>query len=237
MAITFVTAVDGGNNAGSTNSMSFSVDVGSGTDRGLVVGVQGGTGTEGDDVTGITFNSVAMTLAGKKLHPGSSTDGRWVYLYVLHNPSSGSHNVVVSATSTHYLLAVASVYTGVLQSSTVDASGTNSATLNVQNLTSSVTSVTDNCWMIALRGTYAGGAAHVPTAGTGATRREYDHALGTIGIFDSNGPITPAGSYSMTTTYDIAPQDTSAQVQIAWAPAAGGGGGGTVPKLMLMGCG
>ncbi len=218
--IAFVTAVDGGNNGGSTTSLTFSIDVGSGSDRGLAVGLTGGTGVEGDDISSVTFNGVGMTLVNKVLGPGSGGGaGRWVYLYALHAPSTGSHSVVVTAGSSHYLIATATAYTGVFQSSTLDASATGTTSAATDTVTTAVTSVTDNAWMIAVRNAYASGA--FPTAGTGSTRREYDHALGANGIFDSNGVIHPAGSYSMSTTYGSTTLIGNAQVQAAWAPASG----------------
>src|SRR5581483_9241133 len=43
-----------------------------------------------DKVTGVTYNSVAMTLL-KKLNAGTSTG--WIYVFGLASPASGSHSV------------------------------------------------------------------------------------------------------------------------------------------------
>jgi hypothetical protein len=65
----------------------------------------------------------------------------------------------------------------------------------VTSLATSLTPAADNCWIALME--HARGAT--PTAGAGATLRVADAANTTWGLFDSNGPITPPSSYSMTT--------------------------------------
>ncbi|MGA3295270.1 MAG: hypothetical protein ABSE45_14980 [Candidatus Acidiferrales bacterium] len=187
---------DGGNNGGSTNSLTFSFTTSSGANRELDVCLQGDTLASGhDDITGVTYNSVSMSLVAKMTN---SNQDRYSYHYELQNPSSGTHNVVVSATNNHYLLAGAAEYDGVAQSGQPDTSATNiTANSTVDALTTSVTTSTNNDWTVLCEGAYDAGGE--PTAGTGATLRCDDGTYGTWGLFDSNGAITPAGSYSMTT--------------------------------------
>ncbi len=218
-SIAFVTAVDGGNNGGSTTSLTFAIDVGSGSDRGLVVGIIGDTGVGNDDISSVTFNGDAMSFASKVLAP-SAADGRWTYIYVLSNPDSGSHNVVITAGSSHYLLGLASAYTGVYQSDTMDGSNTNTLGLGVSPniLTTSVTTTADNCWGILIRSGFTGSSVG-PTASSGSTIRTTDAALHYFSMFDSNGPQTPAGALGMSTIVLASTLNGSGQVQITWAPA------------------
>ncbi len=142
-----------------------------------------------DDLTTVTYNSVAMTQVGKK-NTNAGGDNRWVYLYYLVNPSTGANNIVISSTSSTQTTSNAVSYTGAKQTGVPDASATNSTTGST-SLTGTVTSIADNCWTVgAIRG--SGGAL---SASGGTTIR------GTISSFnkicDSNGAITPAGSTSL----------------------------------------
>lgn len=222
MAIAFVASADGGNNGGSTNSLTFSYTCGSGSNRLLIVVITGDYAAH-DDITGVTYNSVAMTLAVKKIASGSTT--RNVYIYYLLNPASGSHSVAISSTANHYLLAGAADYTGVLQSGQPDATATNDSVSNATTLTTSITTVADNAWPILAESGYQNNTA--PTAGSGSTRRTFDATFGTWGIFDSNSAVHPAGAYSMTTGRNVA--DSPIMHAIAsFSPAGAGGGFGAL---------
>jgi len=170
----------------------------------LFVGIGTDTGG-GDTVTGVTYNAIAMTQIDKQLYSGSTG---YVYLYYLLNPATGSNNVVVSISSGVGRCDSVS-YTGVKQSAQPDASGKNTAAA-VTSLTTSVTTVADNCWMISM----AQADSAVPTASTGVTSRASNNVNDRMG--DSNGVITPAGSYSMTYTL---PSGKIATVQASFSPA------------------
>lgn len=190
MAIAFDAATDGGNNGGSTTSITFSHTC-TGSDRLLIVAVIGDPTT--DDVTGVTYNGVAMTQVGKQ---SPAIGYRWAYLYHLEAPASGANNVVISAGSAHYLWGGAASYTGVNASGQPDQTATNSGT--GPTLTTSITTVADNCWMMLMEGSYDADTGH-PAAGTGSTRRKNDASFGAWGLFDNNAAITPAGANSMQT--------------------------------------
>ena len=61
--ITYDNSVDGGNNGGSTTSLTYSYTVGSGPNRLLVVNLIGDTSA--DDISSVTYAGTAMTLLGK----------------------------------------------------------------------------------------------------------------------------------------------------------------------------
>lgn len=154
----------------------------SGSDRALVVGVVGRTA---DEVTGVTYNGVAMTQIGKKAETGS----RYVYLYYLNAPATGAHDIVVSASGSAYLELSAASYTGVLQTGQPEVNAVNSA-VSASSLTTSLTTLADNAWTV-LAALHQSGTL---TAGSGSTQRNTT-LVGAI--LDSNGPVTPAGSKSM----------------------------------------
>jgi hypothetical protein len=192
--IAFVGAADGGNNGGSTSSLTFSYTAGAGSNRLLVVGALGDSSV--DDVTGATYAGSAMTLAAK-LAPGGPVN-RWAYLFWKVGPASGANNVVISASSTHFILAGAADYSGVNPAGQPDATTTQAGSGSITSLTTSITTAANNSWTILLENSFD--ANIPPTAGSGLVRRATDAAFGGWGLFDSNGAITPAGSYSMTTT-------------------------------------
>lgn len=231
MSISFNAAADLGNNGGS-GTLSVSYTSGSGANRMLALAIKGDTGT--DNITGVTYNSVTCSLAAK-LTPAGGMGDRWIYLYYLLNPSSGSNTLSIT-TSGGYILAGAADYTGVKQSGQPDATSTSSVGVAL-TLTGTITTVADQCWTIMAWGGYASNFA--PTAGAGSTRRTYDAAFGTYGLFDSGGPITPAGSYSMTAQY---PGQSSNGINLAmasFAPATSPppGGGLFRPANLVTGAG
>lgn len=195
-SIAFVAAADGSNTTGTSHTFSYTT--GSGSHRLLVVGVAGDLTS--DFVTGATYASTPMTLAQKLAPVGGAN--RWAYLFWLLNPASGANNVVISASSSTFLAGIAADYTGVKQSGQPDATTTQQGVGSINTLTTSITTVADNSWAILLEDSFQ--SSNPPAASTGATRRTFDAAFGVIGLFDSNGPIHPAGSYSMTTLRNAA---------------------------------
>lgn len=144
-------------------------------------------------VTGVTYNGVAMTQAALRT---SANDAH--YSYVLVNPTSGANTVAVSftqnaGTTTAYCYALS--YTGARQNSQPDAStqGNNGGTSNT--LTTTITTVTNNCWVIGFSPNYAQSAT---SSSSGITNRNSSNNWILAG--DSNSNVSPAGNYSMTHT-------------------------------------
>jgi hypothetical protein len=112
MAISRGNKADLNNNGGTTNSLTTAYTVNASSNW-LFVGFLGDATTGFDDITGVTYNSVSMTLLAK-VTTGLNTLDRFLYLYQLQNPTAGSsHNVVISCTNNHYLLGLAIDYIGV----------------------------------------------------------------------------------------------------------------------------
>lgn len=200
-AIAFVAGADLGNNSGSSNSLTSSFAGGTGSNLIDFYGIVGDTFGGHDDITSVAFNGTNATFVCK-ITSGTTSPNRFAYLYVLVNPSSGTHNLVVSCTNSHYILAGAVRYSGAKQSGQPDNSNPTISGTASNSYGSSLTTVADNSWVVCFAAGYDNG--NIPGAGTGSTRRCYEGAFGTWGFFDSNAVITPAGSYSMTTTYTVA---------------------------------
>ncbi len=192
-----------------------------GSDRILFVATYGNSGFT--EFTGITYNGVSLTFIASEQY------GERASLWYLINPASGTHDIVISAPTSRPMGGSASSYTGARQSGGLDASITNLTTGSP--ITTTLTTVADNSW------TVVGATANWSglTAGSGSTVRNTQNS-GSLGIFDSNGPKTPAGSTSMTLS---AGNNYMATVMVSFAPApppvvaavqalvvAGGGGGG-----------
>lgn len=203
MAIAHDTTTDGGATTGTSLSWSHTC---TGDNLILFVATQGGV-SEGEKVTGVTYDSVAMTKIASVTEPG---DSRVVQLWYLIAPSTGSNSVVVTLGSSGEVNAASTSYTGARQSSQPDNSTTNTATNNA-GITTSLTPTIDDCWTI-----LATSIRVDPTAGSGSTKRNPQ-------IFDSGSPINPAQSYSMTLGGGDGGTDWGV-VMASFAPALGGGG-------------
>lgn len=180
-----------------------------GSNRLLIVVITSAGGYE-DVITGVTYNSVAMTRVpsvGYVYDAGSQN--RAVFMYYLIAPSTGANNVVVSASSARYLRCASASYTGVKQSGFPDGSNSNSNSgdESATSVTTSVTTGDDNCWNI------SGLMSYQPVASTGVTERQ--NVNNYCGLGDSNGAKTPPGSYSMTWTNSTPQWDGAIQVSIA----------------------
>lgn len=199
--IDFDNAVDLGNSSSGSLTTAFTT---TGSNRMLFVGGWGGTGAS--NWTGVTYNGVAMTKVGERQVSGD----RWVYLYMLAAPASGSHNIVISESGVAGIDAWAASYTGANQVSTPDASAVANATAT--NTSASVTTIANNCWTImSYKQAGAGG-----TAGSGTVQR-INTANGSQ-IYDSNSATTPAGVSTLNVNHSSI---AYALVIASFAPIAG----------------
>jgi hypothetical protein len=228
MAIAFDAATDGGK-VNPATSLTFSHTC-TGSLGLLVVGFSGDNFGGADDVSSVTYNSVAMTLAQKIT---SATGGdRITYIYYLLGPATGAHNVVITCSSSHLIQGGAVSYTGVKASGQPDATTTNFSSTVATTLTTSLTTANDNSWCVLIHGGYDGGSA--PTAGAGTTRRTFDGTDGGWGLFDSNGPVTPAGSKSLISNYGSGTNPFGlaiVHVMVSFQPDTGGAATVTYPQL------
>lgn len=183
--------VAGGN---ATNTFSHTI---SGSDTILFVAV---SNENAGSMTGVTYNGVAMTEIGT----GQGT----LHLYYLINPTTGANNVVATRSGTsNDFHAWALSYTGVKQTGQPDADS------KATTLTGTVTTVADNCWGIMVA--RADNAGLAPS--TNSTERTTPDGYDAWGVFDTNGVITPAGSFSMSATGG----GGLSNVMASFAPAVG----------------
>lgn len=196
MAIALDNSAQSSNLSGSSTSFSYTC---TGSNLILIVGVQT---TVNQTVSSITYNGVGLTQIATKATPNSA---RGVDLWYLINPATGSNTLAVNlggAVSNWFSVSVAS-YTGVKQTGQPDASGSSSANSGLTDVTQSVTTTANNCWLV---GIMSNANSLNPTADSGTTLRQslYNRSgNGYEGFYlDSNGAKTPAGSYALGVTAD-----------------------------------
>lgn len=197
-------AFDAGTYGGFTVGTSFTVaHTTSGSNRYLAICILGDETVPGNTVTGATYNGVAMTLS----RPGQ-LHNRYLYMFGLTAPASGTHDVVVSASGASFLQLMIASWTGVSQTGqpevAVDANNSGSA------LTTSLTTLTNNAWTVECFGSSSGIGST-----TNFTERVHDSDFNGMRVGD-NGPISPAGSATMT----VDSTGTNESVMISLAPVA-----------------
>lgn len=170
---------------GTSNNLSHTT---SGSDRLLMVYIYSTI----DNITGVSYNGVSATFVQKQLMTGAAS-GQYIHEYILINPASGANNVTVTSSSGMggYISAVS--YTGCKQTGQPDNSAKQAAN-PVTSLTTSLTTVADNCWLVGYA--YMNGSL---AAGTDTTLRG-GSVSGVLQAMDSNAAKSPAGSYGLTTT-------------------------------------
>jgi hypothetical protein len=204
MVIALDTGTNGGNTAGTSHTYAHTC-----TGSNLILFVSVATNSASDLISGVTYNSVAMTLVDKQ--QGTSTN--YSYLFYLINPATGANNVVVSASSSCAIYSDAVSYTGAKQSAQPDSSGKGTST--GATLALSTTVVAANCWLVAsgcdFDGVYDTGGLITLRGRSGAS-----------GIGDSDG-VVATGSQSLTWTTTPTSNPTSGVIA-SFAPAVDGGG-------------
>ncbi len=137
-------------------------------------------------LTGITYNSVAMTQIGSTQSAGGNNTSFW-YLY----GQSGTHDIVATKGSGSSNIRIAAdSYTGVNQA-TPEANTTGTGPGGT-SFSQSVTTIADNAWVVWGVGQNTGSP---PTAGSGTTLRIDDAKA--VAIMDFGSAKTPAGSVTL----------------------------------------
>jgi len=197
MALAYVT---GNTGTATSTSLTLSTDC-TGADI-LLVGFTLGSGT----VTSVTYNGVSMTLAT------SNTSGISGYLYYLVAPSSGTNNVVITPSGSTTINAISACYSGAKQTGQPDATS-NASDVLIDEVGQNVTTIADNCFVVAFGGVSLGSTLTRISSGT--TRSMANKTI----LFD-NGPKTPAGSVTSTYTSNI-PSDVLVICIASISPSTG----------------
>jgi hypothetical protein len=181
----------------------------SGDNRVLFVGTMSAIGT--NYVTGITHNGTSLTKIGDGILT-PSTNGRYTNLWYLVAPTTGAQNIVVTNSSSQFIESYSVSYTGVAQTGTINASGTNSRN-SADNLETTLTTTVADCWFVAYQ------KANDATKTTNVSNLS-GRVLGVYdsGIRDSNASLGAAGS--KTGTLDTDASCGLSIILVAFAPVA-----------------
>jgi len=167
--------------------------------------------TTDNHITSVKYNGVDLTFVSSS-SSGIPQSG-WQGTYILLNPPTGTHNLVVTADATYdAIAAVNASYTGVSQSGQPEAY--NFLTCNASSCANTISTLTKNAWVI------AGGRSDTGTitAGASTTLRYSDAGNSSIGILESaSNPINPARS--VTINENIGGTDNVYLNAISLAPA------------------
>lgn len=186
-----------------------------GDDRILFVGFH----TDADDVTSVTYATVAMTRVATSVQVAGD---KWCHLFYLVAPATGANNIVVSATTDTSIFGYGVSYTGAAQSGQPDSSATNAVT-GTTSIALATTVVAEDCWLVCFAkndiGNFGVGAG--TTARGGAQVNQ---------IADSNGTVS-TGSQSLNLTYS---SGDAAGVVASFKPFVASA---TTSNFMLLGVG
>lgn len=170
--------------------------------------------------SGMTYAGTAMTIVNSVFLSGTGRVEPWI----LVNPATGANNIVTSIAS-NFNENIGTSYSGCKQTGQPDANTTNSGSTGT-TLTTSLTTIADNCWTILCAGTAGAGQ----TAGTGTTRRAIGANVA-LAAFDSNAAITPAGSTNLAT---VDTTDGTGQIHVMFSLSPAAAGGATVTPLITL---
>ena len=175
-----------------------------------------------DSVASVTYNGVAATLISKKNYAST----RWTYIYALANPATGANTLTANfSPGSRYTQVEGISVTGATQTASADA--TNGLSGTGTDMTTAVTTVTDNCVGF-LSFNNAGDAM---TAGTNCTLPAACISFGYSAI------KTPAGSLSMTATVNSSQAWGTAMAAFAPYVAPSGPANLPISTLAFMGAG
>jgi hypothetical protein len=219
MAIAFDSALNTVTHGSPTSGFTDSFNNVAGTL--LIVGII--SRTTGDQITGCSYNGVAMTLVAKVNTNAASS---WAYVFKLANPATGTNNISTTFSGSPADVRVtAASYSG---ASDVEASNTGT-TASATSWTGSVTTITDNDWV--------GGFVMNDVTNNVATAPAVLRGVADDpNLLDLNSAQTPAGSKSIGGSIQGGASGNYGYIVFAMTPTAGGGGG-TRQTLTMMGVG
>lgn len=168
----------------------------------------------------VTCGGVSMSLAASALGTSGSYGVARTYIYILYNPASGTNGIVIDPSGYANFGGFAISLSGCNQSSTPDASNSSIGTTGGVQSTI-VTTVANNCWVVG--GCTMRSSQSTATLSTTLTsRRAIADGSRYARLADTNGPITPAGEFTVPFTLDDSGK-VFAIAAISIAPVATGG--------------
>ena len=161
-----------------------------GSDRVLIVGLS--MFGAGNTATAVTYNSVNMTKVVRHEHSPAFVAEQWRLIA----PDTGANTIAVTLTSSSDSFGGATSWTGVDQTTPVEASAGNGGGLNT-TVTVSVTTITANAWVVDSGSSNLVSATF--TVGAGQTER-WNALSGIWAGGSTEGPVVTPASTTMSWT-------------------------------------
>ncbi len=177
-------AASEGTRSDAATSISWSHTI-TGPNPFIMVMAMGGVSV--DNVTGVTVGGTPMTFLDKYHLPGD----RWVYAYYLFNPPTGSQSIVISGSTTEFLMGASASYKGIASTALDNSFTSSDNTGTTYNINNTITTVSNNCWHMVI---YAATNGRPTIAGSGTTKRFGNNGQENFFGGDNNAAITPAGT-------------------------------------------
>lgn len=206
MAVVFDACSSNNSLIGSSTTYSFTVGAGANN----IVMVMLVTITGDPAITSVTYAGAAMTLI---LGPVNTNSGESIYLYYKMGASTGANNVVAtfaSAVSGGDTRAIS--YTGVLGFPDASHSVIGNS---VSSLACTVTTVNDNCLVVAA---CRNAASNSSSAGAGTTLRTNSDGANSVAWAEANSATHPAGA--TTVNYNYGATGDGALLGVSMSPTA-----------------
>lgn len=174
-------------------------------------------------ITGVTYNSVAMSLAKAQLasDSGGSAGSLRVEKWYLKNPPSGAQTIAITFTGTvNHSVAYAFSMSGVDQTNTVNASAGSGDAINASptsTITQNITTTTDQCYIT--DGIYHKIGTSL-TKGAGQTliaAETFPNGGGDTADASYKGPVSTGAN---STSWTLTGNDGWCMASVAYAPAA-----------------
>ena len=154
----------------------------------LLVAVWGNASGASSGISAVTYNGVAMTLLATTGNNGGANAARYVTVWYLVGPPTGTHTIAATSTADHAGgMAVSYLNAAAPEASSTTSQGTGSSTFSM-----SVTTLTPNAVAILAIKTFGG----TPSAGANTTGRQI-WAAGSTAIFDTGTAEPATGSYTL----------------------------------------
>jgi hypothetical protein len=181
--------------SGTGVTLTYTHTVGAGLSNSiLVVGVEGFFGP-GNTVSGITYNSVALT---KIRSDNNGVNAAASDLWFLLSPAAGANSVVVTMSASVTIVAGSVSFSGVAQTGTIDAQTGSTVTGTHSSHSDTITTIADNAWI--MDGVATSSAGGAPVAGGSQTQR-WNVNITNFGAGSTLGPVTPAGATAISWSF------------------------------------
>lgn len=219
MAIAFDAAAS---SSGTGTSLTYNHTC-TGSNRILWVSIGVNSADSVDHVTGVTYNSVAMTRGPSMFSGVASLDGQ--YLYYLVAPATGTNSVVVSTNNSQPIYATSVSYTGAKQSGQPDNTASSNGS-GASTITLNITPSANGCWVITGASDEQVGN---PAINGGITARGSNQVEGNAA--DSNATVTAGSPFACNWKTPNGNNGLFSVVAASFAPAV------SVSNLALLGAG